>query len=713
MMKYIRAVLAFTTFALLSACGGGGGSPGNTSGAALFTTAAEKITIAPNEVQTYNIGGGVGGYKATSSSGAASASVNGKILTITGGGGGTATITVTDNSGARVLIEATVGTGIDLFTTAPEKLTLGVGLTSTVFTVGGGSRVYTVTSGNRQVVTVAQNGAQFTLTGVSAGVATVNVTDTLGGSKKIEVTIGSGLELFTTAPSAVTVGVGASSAVYTIGGGSEVYTVSSNDINVATVGQSNAKTFIITGKAGGKAVVVIKDSAGKEVKIDVVVGTVDTLFSTAASDVTIEVGAGNTYKVGGGTTIYSVSSNNTAVAKAVITGNDLVITGVSIGKAIVIVRDSVGGTLSINVTVGSGVPIALFTTAASDIVVAPGSSPTFTIGGGRAPYSVSSSNSSVLTASVSGTTLSLTGVAVGAAKVIVTDAAGTPLSINVTVGNGATVPLFTTAAPNVTLAVPAAATYAVSGGTAPYSASSSNPGVASVSLTGTSFVVTAVAVGTTQIVISDALGKTVPIAVTVSTAAAAALDVYPGDSTGAVGDTLNFAISGGTSPFTITNNNPSIVTIAQTGSTFTAKLNNFGSTVVTVVDAQGIAKKVTITVTTNSSQLRISPSTLEIGEDNNLPFTLEVKGGIGPYRVFTSDLVKSVVSIPPAGSTITVGLGSQGNRCIHPVDLSNVYQRGSTYLFTVTALDSLGSTATSTIYIRDNSKGQGADGCGN
>jgi hypothetical protein len=711
MMKYIRAVLAITTFALLSACGGGGGSAGNTSGVALFTTAAEKITIAPNEVQTYNIGGGVAGYKATSSSGAASVSVNGKVLTITGGGGGAATITVTDASGARVLIEATVGSGVELFTTAPEKLTLGVGLTSTTFTIGGGSRIYSVTSGNRQVVTVAQNGSAYTLTGVAAGVTTVAVTDTLGGSKKIEVTIGSGLDLFTTAPSAVTVAVGASSAVYSIGGGSEVYSVSSNDSSVATVGQSNSKTFVITGKTGGKAVVIVKDSAGKEVKIDVVVGKVDALFSTAAADVTIDVGAGNTYKVGGGTTIYSVSSSNLSVAKAVITDNDLVITGVAVGKTVVIVRDSIGGTLSINVTVGSGVPLALFTTAASDIVVAPGTSPSFTIGGGRAPYLVSSSNASVLTASVSGGTLNLKGVLVGTAKVVIVDAAGANLTINATVGKGAVVPLFTTAASSITMAINAAATYGISGGTEPYTATSSNSGVATVDVSGASYVVTAKAVGTAQIVIRDSVGATVTVAVTVSSAAVSPLDVVPGDSTGAVGDTLNFAISGGTSPFTITNNNPSIATVTQTANNFTAKLINVGSTVVTIVDAQGLAKKITITVTATSSQLRISPSTLEIGEDNSNTYVLEVKGGTAPYRVFTSDLVKSSVSI--SGSSITVGLGSQGNRCIHPVDLSNVYQRGSTYLITVTALDSVGSTATSTLSIRDNSKGAGADNCGN
>ena len=465
-MKYIRAVLAFTTFALLSACGGGGGSPGNTSGAALFTTAAEKITIAPNEVQTYNIGGGVGGYKATSSSGAASVSVNGKILTITGGGGGAATITVTDNSGARVLIEATVGSGVDLFITAPEKMTLGVGATSTIFSIGGGSGVYFVTSGSRQIATVDQNGSKFSIVGVAPGSTTITVTDSLGGNKKIELTVVSGSTLFTSAPSTLIVAVGTTSPEYSINGGIQPYTI---------------------------------------------------------------------------------TSSNTSVAAVTMNGKNYVVNGVAVGSAQLLIRDATGVTADVNVTV--------------------------------------------------------------------------------------------------------------------------------------------------------------------TLAASASLEVLPGDSTGALGDTLNFSILGGIGPFTITNNNPSIATIVQSNNTFTAKLINVGSTVVSIVDAQGVAKTVSITAKPDASLMRISPSTIEVGEDNTGTIVLEIKGGTAPYRALTSDLVKSNVTI--SGSSISIGVGSQGTRCIHPVDLSNVYQRGSTYLLTITALDNLGATATSTLVIRDNSRGAGADGCGN
>jgi hypothetical protein len=520
------------------------------------------------------------------------------------------------------------------------------------------------------------------------------------------------VDLYTTAPSLVTVAVGSASAVYSIGGGTQIYAVTSSDKRIATVGQASMNEFIITGQAGGKAVVTVKDTNGKEIKIDVVVGTVDALYSTAAAEVTLEVGGANSYKVGGGTTVYSVGSSNASVALATIVGNDLIITGVSIGKATLIVRDSTTGNLSINVTVGSGTPLPLFTSAASDIVIAPSTSPTFSIGGGRPPYKASSTNSSVVTASVSSSVLTVTGLAVGNAKVNVYDSVGTLVPINITVGTGTVIPLFTTAPGSVTLVSASTATYAIGGGTPPYSVNSSNLGVATVVVNGLSYTVTGKTAGTADLLIRDSLGASTSVALTVSSTGALPLNLLPGDSTGSVGDTLNFRISGGSGPFVITNNNPSIATLEQTGETFTAKLLNVGSTTVVVTDSQGVSKQVAISATPNVSILRISPSALEIGEDSTASFNMEVKGGTAPYRAFTGDLVMSSVSIN--GSIVTVGLGNRGSRCIHPVDDSGTYKRGEIYEIAITVLDKFGSAATAKLQIRDNSRGIGpVDSCGN
>lgn len=716
MTNIIRAIFVSAIIIMLSACGGGGGSAGNTSGSPLFTNAAEKITIAPGEIHKYQIGGGSSGYSASSSTSAVTVLINGNILTIAGVSGGSATVTVSDSSGAKVVIEATIGTGVDFYTTAPDELTVGVGVSSQAYLLGGGSRIYAVASSNRDVVTVTQNGSQFFITGISSGNATISATDTLGGNKKINVIVGSSIGLYTTAPSAVTVAVGSSSAIYSIGGGSQAYSVSSSDSSIATIGQSG-KEFVITGKTGGKAVVIVKDTQGKEVKIDVVVGSADALYSTSASSIELAIGAANTYKVGGGSTLYSAGSSNPTVATAKIIGNDLTIEGLAIGVASIIVRDTTSGTLTITVTVGGGVPVPLFTTASSNTTVAPNTQPTFSINGGRAPYGVSSSNSSIVLASVAGNTLTLDGKSEGASSVVISDSVGATVIINVTVGAGVSIPLYTTAPSAISVVTDSIVSYVIGGGRAPFTATSSNVGVALISpsiLSGNTFSIKGITAGIAQVVVRDSLGATVNINVTVSPVALTPLDVFPGDSSGSVGDTLLFTISGG-SPFTapsalfnILNNNPSIANVVQdqvNGRKFSAKLLNVGETRVTILDVQGQSKIIKLTATAASSLMRLSPNTITIGEDSISTISIQIFGGVAPYRAFTSDLTLSSVPFTVPGTTVDVGLGSLGTRCIRPVDASGTFQIGGTYEITLTVLDSLGATATAKMLIKDNSKG--------
>ncbi|TXI93605.1 MAG: hypothetical protein E6Q34_05280 [Burkholderiaceae bacterium] len=718
MTKLFRALVTGLVIAVLSACGGGGGSAGNTTGAALFTTASTDIVLLAGDVQTYSIGGGVPAYTATSNSSIVVASVNGKVLTLKGVGSGSAIVVVTDSAGAKVQINVKADSGVALFTTAPDNLSIGIGKTSFNFTIGGGSGIYTVAPGNRQVLTINQNGNQFSITGLSAGQTSVTITDSLGNSKKVEVTVGTGVSLFTTAPTAVTVAVGSSTSVYTIGGGSEQYAVSSSDSSVATVGQSNANQFVINGKAGGRATVVVKDSLGNLVNISVVVGSNDAIYSTSGSTVSLNPGGSALYKVGGGTTVYNVGSSNTAVATASITGGDLLITGVSTGTANIIVRDTSSGSLTIAVSVGNGTPTPLYSTAASDIIVLPGSSPTFTIGGGRAPYFVSTSNANVATASVTGSTLTINSISSGTTKVVITDSVGATLTINATVGAGASIPLFTSAPSAVTITAGSTVAYSIGGGTSPYTVTSSNTSAATISATGSTYSVTGGNVGSANIVIRDAVGATVTVAATITGAAQTPVDVLPGDSTGAVGDTLSFNISGGTSPFTILNNNPSIATVTQNGGSFTAKLLNQGATVVTVTDKQGQFKKITITANAAASQLRISPSALTVGEDSTNSIDLTIYGGTGPYRAFTSDLTLSsvpsgTITQSASGTALTIGLGSNGTRCVTVKDTGGTILIGGTYDMTITVIDSLGASATATLTLKDNAKGIGTDKCGN
>jgi hypothetical protein len=87
---------------------------------------------------------------------------------------------------------------------------------------------------------------------------------------------------------------------------------------------------------------------------------------------------------------------------------------------------------------------------------------------------------------------------------------------------------------------------------------------------------------------------------------------------------------------------------------------------------------------------------LSLAETYATPITIIIQNGTGPYKGYTSDSVLSSVTV--AGSTLTVGVGTQGNRCITPIAAYG------TYAITITVVDALGASATSVLTIQDNGR---------
>ncbi|GEM_PF-2435966 len=193
------------------------------------------------------------------------------------------------------------------------------------------------------------------------------------------------------------------------------------------------------------------------------------------------------------------------------------------------------------------------------------------------------------------------------------------------------------------------------------------------------------------------------------------LSVLPNGATANVGDILNFIVSGGTPPYSITVTNTSVASSPVTPSTgaFATTLLNAGTTNVTIVDSLGQTTTVGVTATQTATLLRLSPSALILGEDSTDPIILNIFGGMAPYTAITSDLQLSSVSITGTASapTLTVGTGVRGSRCINPVDGTGKYITSGTYDITVTVKDNLGASATNTLTIKDNGAGLTPSGC--
>jgi hypothetical protein len=241
----------------------------------------------------------------------------------------------------------------------------------------------------------------------------------------------------------------------------------------------------------------------------------DTLYTTAPSSLVLSAGSAQQFTIGGGRPFYSAVSDNSAVVVSGVNSNQLTLGAVAPGTARISLRDSAGSSVIVAVTVPD-IPVArLFTSAASSVSVGVGVSTSFNIGGGAAPYAVTSSNASVATVSHANNTFTVTGVAVGIAQVVVTDNLGAAVSIGVTtLGSPPLAPLALTPN-NATAIIGDVLRATITGGQTPYRVSVENQMVAAADVeNGRELKITLLRVGSTVVTVLDADNRSVPYTLT-------------------------------------------------------------------------------------------------------------------------------------------------------------------------------------------------------
>ena len=248
-------------------------------------------------------------------------------------------------------------------------------------------------------------------------------------------------------------------------------------------------------------------------------------------------------EIRGGRSPYVVTTSDKSVDVALSTDNILYIAGRTAGTSEVVIYDNSLPVQTVKISM-TAVAVEMVSSIGQSVNLKPGQTQQFTVRGGEAPYVVSSGDTSVATVSGSGGSYTITGGGkAGTATIRVLDSANKSLDISVTV---AVDPLVRNPA---TIAGVAGETGSIqiSGGLAPYTVTSSNSAVVTVS--GQSY--TLVGAGSATLSIRDNAGQTASTTVTV-TAAAPALKVAPATQT--VKDdnnaTITYQIAGGTKPYT-------------------------------------------------------------------------------------------------------------------------------------------------------------------
>lgn len=206
-------------------------------------------------------------------------------------------------------------------------------------------------------------------------------------------------------------------------------------------------------------------------------------------------------------------------------------------------------TLKIQICVEHLPPLLSSLGATPSITLSPGGSQTFTVYNGAAPYTAVSNNPAVASVSggANGVFTITAGYTTGNASILVMDANNSTFTVTVDNTVATALAVSPTTLTGVTGNV---MSLSIVGGAAPYKAVSSNPSVATASVSGSAVSVSLIGVGSSTITIEDATGTIVPVTVTVAVSFAAIPPIQT--LTGGTTSPITFLLVNGTGPFYVT-----------------------------------------------------------------------------------------------------------------------------------------------------------------
>ena len=586
--------------------------------------------------------------------------------------------------------------------------------------------VYTVSSSDSGVAKASLSGTTVTITPVASGTATVSVTADDGNGSSATQTIAVTVN---TAPTAVgtlaaqTMGAGTNARTIDVSGAFSdadndtlTYTVTSSDTANATASVSGSNVTL-TPKAVGSATITVTASdsiatATQTISATVVTNQGPTAVGTIPAQTVSRSTNGKWVNVGGNFSdpngdplTYSASTPAPHLSLSV-SGSSVRLRGLQNGAASVTVTASdkvASATQSFSVTVGSnsGGPslslviqrVALGATPKKVDLNNYCSDPD----GDAISYSVSSADTSKATVSMSGSMLTITGVAVGIPYIRVTASDGQHST-----NSGFTAQVVNNSAPrrtgtfsDVSLRVPNSLSYDVSskfsdsdGNPLTYTATSDQPNRAGLAITGGTLKVTAKRQGTVNISVtandggldSSASGPILKLTVqprnnnkpVSATGSIPAQTVDVGESPKTVDVSSYFSEADGDAVlYTASSSAADKATASVSGSTVNIAAVAGGTATITVTadDGQGSSATQTIAVTVNrgpATSGSIAARTVSAGKGAQ---TVDVSGNFSDadndtltYTAFSSATAKATVSV--SGSTVTISGVATGSATI-------------------------------------------------
>ncbi|HUY05107.1 MAG TPA: peptidoglycan-binding domain-containing protein [Candidatus Paceibacterota bacterium] len=331
---------------------------------------------------------------------------------------------------------------------------------------------------------------------------------------------------------AIIVNAGSSATLTTMNGGSTALYVSNNsNSSIANVSISGTQITISGNTAGSTTVTLCQVGNTTDCpNVYVTVKPAGTAqLSLSQTNATVVSGQNLPITVTGGTGVYQILNNsNPSIIQASVNGSILTLTtGVATGSSSITVCSSDNALCGIVVaTAGSANSVAITFSSAAPIVSVNQNTAVNVYGPSGVQFYVSSnSNPSIVQANLSGTVLTLTGIAAGSSSVAVCASTGTCASLTATVQAAATSASIALSQNTLSVLSGQNSTIAITGGEQPYFMTGGTSSVSQETVAGGTLTVYGVATGTSEVNVCSAGGGCVLLVVTVNGGGTAAAPV--------------------------------------------------------------------------------------------------------------------------------------------------------------------------------------------
>ena len=413
------------------------------------------------------------------------------------------------------------------------------------------------------------------------------------------------------------------------------------------------------------------------------------------SNVTVASGQTATVTISGGTGTYSVLNNsNSSVITTTLSSNTLNLYGNSgSGSASITVCSSDNSSCGIiTVTIGSTTSTGITFSQTNPVISMAQSMTNYIYGGSGSYYVSSNSNSNVVQANISNSSVVLYGNNTGTASITVCSVnANNCGSFTVTVNSGGGLGNISLSQTTLTLLVGQTISVTVSGGTMPYNLPTYSTNIAQASLNSNVLSVTGIAVGTSVINVCSASGGCIPLSVTINGSGTGQAPTLSQSSVSInAGQSAIITISGTGGYYVSGNTNSAIATVTVSGNSATILGNNAGQSTITFCQTAGQCVTLYVTVgssgTTATGGIVLNPI-VNVGQ--TVSYNLSSSIGYSSYYIPTN--TGTIFSAIISGSTLTITGVSTGASTI------NVCASGGTCVsISVTVLPSTTASNTNT-----------------